>query len=93
MILTDPVSKLFVYCVSNSALLFFFTLRRHFVDATDLQTKSHICYAIESVHFWAGYGIDCTVKWSLSKWKSTSFIVFDPSFVEPVFKPIPMSDR
>ena len=42
MILTDPVSKLFVYCVSNSALLFFFTLRRHFVDATDLQTKSHM---------------------------------------------------
>ena len=42
MILTDPVSKLFVYCVSNSALLFFFTLRRHFVDATDLQTKSRM---------------------------------------------------
>ena len=44
MILIDPVSKLFVYCVSNSTLLFFFTLRRHFVDATDLQTKSQCIF-------------------------------------------------
>lgn len=44
MILIDPVSKLVVCCVSNSALLFFFTLRRHFVDATDLQTKSQCIF-------------------------------------------------